>query len=315
MPERIRITDVSPRDGLQNEPRAIPAADKVRLVQALAVSGVDEVEVSSFVSPRWIPQLGDAADVFAALAAGNLPASSGPIFSALVPNEKGMESALRINQQAGRPVIGKIAVFTAASETFAQRNINASIAESIRRFEPVFTAARRQSLPVRGYISCIIECPFEGRIAPDKVGHVAQALCDAGADELDLGDTIGAAEAESITLLINQLLGRLGDDILARLTLHLHDTYGRAAECVREAVQLGIRSFDGAVAGLGGCPYASTAARRAPGNIDTHLLVRTVRDMGYTTGVDDEKLAEAAALARALLAAAPAAAPAAEQRP
>lgn len=301
MAERVRITDVAPRDGLQNEAAVIPPAAKVRLVESLAASGVDEVEVSSFVSPRWVPQLGDAAEVFSALAQQGLPQAGGPLFSALVPNEKGMETVLGINRRAGRKVVGKVAVFAAASEAFSRRNINASITESIRRFEPVVAAARREGLLVRAYISCIIECPFEGRIAPSKVAQVAQALYDLQVDEIDLGDTIGAGEAETITLLIHELLRHMGEVILPRLTLHLHDTYGRAAECVREGLQLGIRSFDGAAGGLGGCPYASAGGRRAPGNISTETLVRTVREMHFETGVDEQKLAQAAALARSLV--------------
>jgi hydroxymethylglutaryl-CoA lyase len=303
MAERVRITDVAPRDGLQNEPGVIPADGKVRLVELLARSGVDEVEVSSFVSRRWIPQLGDAEEVFAALAGKGLPGTGGPIFSALVPNEKGMEAALRVNQQAGRAVVSKIAVFTAASETFSHRNINASITESIRRFEPVIETAKRHGLAIRAYISCVVECPFEGKIPPSKVAHVAQALHDLGADEIDLGDTIGAAEAESINLLIHELLSRFGDPILPKLTLHLHDTFGRASECVREGLQLGIRSFDGAAGGIGGCPYASTPGKRAPGNISTEALLSVVRSMGYETGVNDAGLAEAARVVRELIAA------------
>lgn len=298
MPSPIRITDVAPRDGLQNEPGIIPTSDKVKLVEALAHTGVDEIEVSSFVSSRRIPQLGDAAAVFSALAERLPPAH--PLLSALVPNEKGMEAALAVNQRAGRRLLGKIAVFTAASETFAQRNINASITESIRRFEPVIAAAKREDLLTRAYISCIIECPFEGRIAPSKVAHVAQALYDLDVDEIDLGDTIGAAEPETMTLLLNELRRHFGDEIMPRLTLHLHDTFGRAAECVREGLQQGIRSFDGAAGGLGGCPYASVAGRRAPGNISTEVLVRTIRDMGFETHVDDGNLSVASSIAQSL---------------
>lgn len=311
---RVRITDVSPRDGLQNEPlgpggAGIPSDRKARLVRLLAASGVDEIEVSSFVSPKAIPQLGDAPEVFAALSDLTPP----PLLSALVPNEKGMELALQANQRAGSRLIGKIAVFTAASETFARRNINASIAESIRRFEPVIAAAKREQLLVRGYISCAIACPFEGRIAPQKVAQVAQALADLGVDELDLGDTIGAAEPGDITLLLHGLISRLGDDILVRTTLHLHDTFGRAAECVGEGLQLGIRSFDGSVAGLGGCPYASRPGNPAPGNISTESLVRRVLDAGFETGVELGRLGEAADFAREIVASGRAAA--AEARP
>ncbi len=297
MAQRVRITDVSPRDGLQNEPGVIPAADKARLVTLLAATGVDEVEVSSFVSPKWIPQLGDAAEVFAALTDLRRPA---PVLSALVPNEKGLAAALDVNARAGRRLISKVSVFTAASETFSHKNTNASIAETLKRFEPVIAAAHKESLLVRGYISCAIECPFEGPIAPAKVAQVAQALHDMGADEIDLGDTIGAAEPETMTLLIHGLLSRLGDALFRYTTVHLHDTFGRAAECVAEALALGIRSFDGAAAGLGGCPYASTPGKRAPGNISTESLVRTLRDAGFECGVDEQRLAEAAAFAASL---------------
>lgn len=293
----MRITDVSPRDGLQNEPGTIPTPDKVRLVELLSTTGVDEVEVSSFVSPRWIPQLGDASEVFAALG------SSKPqhvIYSALVPNDKGMDAALDVNARAGKRVLDKIAVFTAASESFAKRNINATVAESIRRFEPVVGRARDHGLPVRGYISCVVRCPIEGAIAPERVAQVAQAIHDVGVDELDLGDTIGAAEPADITILLHGLVGRLGDAVLGRITLHLHDTFGRAAECVREALQLGVRSFDGSVAGLGGCPFAGTPERRAPGNISTESLVKAVVQAGFRTGVSLDRLTEAARFAGTL---------------
>jgi hydroxymethylglutaryl-CoA lyase len=298
MPGRVRITDVSPRDGLQNEAGIIPTADKIRLVELLSRTGIDEVEVSSFVSPKWIPQLGDAAEVFAAAAAFKPP---NLIYSALVPNVTGLRGALDVNQRAGRRLIDKVSVFTAASETFSHKNTNASIAETLKRFEPVAAGAKAAGLALRGYISCVIECPFEGKIAPEKVAQVAQALHDLGCDEIDLGDTIGAAEPETITFLIHALIARLGDEIFSYSTLHLHDTFGRAAECIREALQLGIRSFDGAVGGLGGCPYASTPTKRAPGNISTELLVRTVEEMGFTTGVSAERLREAAALASNLV--------------
>lgn len=300
---RVRITDVSPRDGLQNEPlgrdgRGIPARDKARLVELLAAAGVDEIEVGSFVSPKAVPQLGDSAEVLAAVA----HLQPRPVFSALVPNERGMEAALAVNAAAGRRVIDKVAVFTAASETFAHKNINAGIAESIRRFEPVVGTAKREGLLVRGYISCAVACPFEGRIAPERVAQVAHALADLGVDELDLGDTIGAAEPGDMTVLLHALIGRLGDDVIGMTTLHLHDTFGRAAESAGEALQLGVRSFDGSVAGLGGCPYASTPQRRAPGNISTEALVKRVREDGFECGVDLPRLVEAAALARALVA-------------
>ncbi|MBS0196474.1 MAG: hydroxymethylglutaryl-CoA lyase [Planctomycetes bacterium] len=293
MPEYTRITDVSPRDGLQNEPGVISTADKVRLVQLLAMSGVDEIEVSSFVSPKWVPQLGDAAAVFEQLR--NLPPSA-PMLSALVPNERGLASALEVNQAAGRALIGKVSVFTAASETFSMRNTNATIAQAIERFVPVVRLAHGSGLLVRGYISCIVACPFEGAIAPDAVRRVADNLLQIGVDELDLGDTIGAGTPSNITEVIRAApAGRLAT------TLHLHDTFGNAPACIRAALDAGIRSFDGSVAGLGGCPYASTPGRRAPGNIATGLLVRAVREAGYCCGVSDSALEQAAEHARRIV--------------
>lgn len=309
--ERVRITEVGPRDGLQGEPGVIPTARKVELVRALMKTGVDEIEVSSFVSPRWIPQLADAAEVFAAVAQEK---PAGLALSALVPNEKGMEAALAVNEQArrnGKKLIDKVAVFTAASETFCQKNINASISESVGRFKPVVKQAREHGLAVRGYVSCAIACPFEGEIAPGKVAQVAQLLLDIGCDEIDLGDTIGAAEPATINALLNEVLNRLGESRTGGeesqqgplLTLHLHDTHGTAAECVREALQMGVHSFDGAAGGLGGCPYAKTeGGRRAPGNIATGVLVAAAEDAGYTTGVDHDALQRAEALARAIVA-------------
>jgi hydroxymethylglutaryl-CoA lyase len=297
MSERVRITDVSPRDGLQNEPGMIPADEKARLVELLTRTGVDEVEVSSFVSARWVPQLGDAREVFEIVANRKPP---GLLFSALVPNEKGIRALLRVNDEEGFKAIDKVAVFTAASDTFSKQNTNNSIADSIKLSEGVVKEAKKHDLLVRGYISCAIRCPFEGDIEPSKVAQVAQTLLVIGCDEIDLGDTIGAGEPATINALFNELLNRLGDRRIDQYTLHLHDTFGRAAECVREALQLGVRSFDGAAGGLGGCPYASTGGQRAPGNIDTATLVRTVEEAGYETGVDMESLAEAAAFAEKL---------------
>jgi hydroxymethylglutaryl-CoA lyase len=305
MTRRVRITDVAPRDGLQNEPGLIAAADKARLVTLLARAGVDEIEVSSFVSPRWVPQLADAAEVFRLLAeqfpvAGRMGM---PILSALVPNEKGLEGALSVNRAAGRPLIGKVAVFTAASETFSRRNTNASIGESLERIRPVIAGARAHGLAVRGYVSCVIACPFEGPIGAEGVARVAASLIELGADEIDLGDTIGAGTAESVRALLRACLRVAPPEGSVPTTLHLHDTHGRAAECVRAGLEMGIRSFDGSVAGLGGCPYAGTPGRPAPGNIATELLVQTVEEEGFATGVDREALASASAFARQVVSA------------
>jgi len=310
MATRVRITDVSPRDGLQNEPGVIPAAEKAELIVRLCATGVDEVEVGSFVSPKWIPQLGDTAEVAAILRrrSSELGAER-PLFSYLVPNERGMSEAERIG--AAAPGVDKVAVFTAASETFCRRNINATIAESIERFRPVVERARRMPggpISVRGYISCVIACPFEGAIEAQRVADVARMLIEAGVDEIDLGDTIGAGTPDSVRRLLSAVLDAIGEEWLGvrrgserGLTLHLHDTFGRAAECVRAALDMGVRSFDGSVAGLGGCPYAGTPEKRAPGNISTELLVRTVQDAGYKTGVHLDRLAEAAEYAREIV--------------
>lgn len=301
MSELVRITDVAPRDGLQNEPGTIPTADKVRLVRALADARVDEIEVSSFVSPKWVPQLGDAAELFAELAD---PKPPGVCFSALVPNERGLSAALEVNRRAGRRLIDKIAVFTAASETFSERNTAASIAQTLERFRPVVPAAHAAGLLVRGYVSCAIACPFEGPIDPQRVIDVSRRLLALGIDELDVGDTIGAGTPASIRTLLTALTERLGSDVRMRTTVHLHDTFGQAGACVAEALRLGFRSFDAAAGGLGGCPYASTAERRAPGNLATEQLVQVIRDAGFETRADAQRLAAAGALARSIVAAA-----------
>lgn len=315
LPTRVRITDVSPRDGLQNEAALISTADKCHLVELLAATGVDEIEVTSFVSPKWVPQLGDAAELLAMV--GALPTfaagaghASGPMLSALVPNEKGLQGLLSANQAAGRTLVKKASVFTAASEEFSRRNTNATIAETLERFKPVIREAHAagNGLLVRGYVSCIIACPFEGPIAPAKVAEVCLKLIDLGVDELDLGDTIGAATPESTRSLFEHLQSVPAlVSALARvpITLHLHDTFGRAAECVTVALDMGVRSFDASAGGLGGCPYASTrnadgTTHRAPGNIATETLVRAVHAAGYTTNVDLDALARAAEFARGL---------------
>lgn len=308
MGERVRITDVSPRDGLQNEPGVIPSAEKVRLIELLAATGVDEIEVTSFVSPKWVPQLGDAETVLVGAAGAK---SDRVVFSALVPNERGMADALAAMKKADPGVrssgasrsLDKVSVFAAASETFSRRNINASRAESMERFKPVVKTAQENSLQLRGYLSCVIACPFEGPIAPDEVAKWAITLHRLGIPEIDLGDTIGAGTPETVERMLHAVQSACrAEQVNPTLTLHLHDTFGRAAECVKVALDMGIRSFDGSVAGLGGCPYASTPGKRAPGNISTELLVRTIRDAGYETGVDLDKLSTAAEFARRIVA-------------
>lgn len=303
MAERVRITEVGPRDGLQNEPGIIPTADKVRLVELCCQTGVDEVEVTSFVSPKWVPQLGDAAEVLAAL---REPVGEGcrVVLSALVPNDKGMHALQELARTLGRVPVAKVSVFTAASETFNRRNTNASIAESIERFQPVISAAKDAGQSVRGYISCVIACPFEGPIEPRMVADVARRLIEIGVDEIDLGDTIGAGTPASVAAVLLAVRDAIGNAWWKpdRMTLHLHDTFGRASECVLAALDLGVRSFDGSVAGLGGCPYASTPGQRAPGNIATETLVHLIHRAGYETGVDVTLLDAAAAFARKIVA-------------
>ena len=252
MTQNVRITDVSPRDGLQNELHTVPTTAKIELVRLLGAARVDEIEVSSFVSAKWIPQLGDAAEVFSQAA---LFKPAGMMNSALVPNEKGFDGALAVNDLARAKVIDKVSVFTAASETFSKRNTNATINETLERFKPLVPRAHAAGLRVRGYVSCVIACPFEGSLAPERSIDVAKRLLDLGVDELDYGDTIGAATPESLAALLECHATNFGAEHLrnpAAFTLHLHDTFGRAKQCVTRAMELGVRSFDGAAGGLGG---------------------------------------------------------------
>ncbi|MCL4222430.1 MAG: hydroxymethylglutaryl-CoA lyase [Phycisphaerales bacterium] len=302
MSNYVRITEVAPRDGLQNEPAIVATESKRQLVRVLEKTGVDEIEVTSFVRPGRVPQLADAEQLVGMLAADK---PEGMLYSALVPNEQGLERLLEVNSDG--PVINKIAVFTAASETFAQKNINASIDESITRFRPVIDMARQGGLMVRAYISCAFVCPFEGPVAPATVTHVAARLLALGVDEIDVADTIGAATPEHIESVIAELFHRLGpcrDNEIGDpcLTLHLHDTHGSAAACVRKALSMGVRSFDSSAGGLGGCPFAGSGKTRAPGNIATELLVRTITEAGYRCGVDSRRLEEATKAARDLVA-------------
>lgn len=308
MTSSVRITDVSPRDGLQAETNPVPTPRKAELVRAVQRTGVDEVEVSSFVSPKWIPQLGDAAAIFADLASDK---PMGVQYSALVPNMRGFEAALAVNRAAREShgverLIDKVSVFTAASETFAAKNTNATIDDTIERFRDIVPAAHEQGIRVRGYISCIVRCPYEGDIPPTAVAQVARKLLAIRVDEIDLGDTIGAATPETIEPVIVDVIEALdgraansfGDPTL---TLHFHDTFGHAGACVRTALELGVRSFDASAGGLGGCPYASTDGQRAPGNIAMSTLVRTLRDMDEAPQLDDTALREADDIARSLI--------------
>jgi isopropylmalate/homocitrate/citramalate synthase len=271
LPKSIRITEVGPRDGLQNEAAIVSIEDKVRFVDLLSAAGAAEIEVSSFVSSKWVPQLGDAAEVLA-----RIKRAAGVVYSALVPNEKGLDGALKAK-------VDKIAVFTAASETFSQRNTNASIAETLERFRGVIERAKQSQLPVRAYVSCVVQCPYEGPITPMQVRGVAQQLLDLGADEIDLGETIGVAVPTDIERLYEGLDGVLSP---GESTLHLHDTRGTALACAVKAMELGVQSFDASCGGLGGCPYAPGAA----GNLASDDLVYLCQRMGVDAGVELSKL-------------------------
>lgn len=305
MSDVVRITDVAPRDGLQNEAGVVAARDKARLIELLAASAVDEVEATSFVSPRWIPQLGDAEEVLG-LVHDSLPGwPHRPILSALVPNERGFERALALHSDAA-PL--KLAVFAAASETFNKKNTNATIAGSVERFGAFLPRAFARGMRVRFYVSCAVACPYEGPIAPAAVRRVvdllaplapAEAWSGAGA-EIDLGDTIGVAEPDDISALLDEFDGVER----ARLTLHLHDTRGRAAACVERAIGRGVRSFDASAGGLGGCPFAGTPQKPAPGNIATASLLDAIERTGLRHRVDRAKLDEASAFARRIVASA-----------
>src|SRR6266516_990813 len=276
LPHVVRIVEVGPRDGLQNEKALIPTEQKIEFIQMLAEAGFAVVEATSFVSPRAIPQLSDASDVMAGLT--RLPKTSYPV---LVHNMKGMERALA----AG---VRTIAVFTAASESFTRHNINATIAESLANFRPVVALAQQEGVAVRGYISTVFGCPYEGAVAPHQVLSVAQALLETGIGELSLGDTIGVATPNQIVDVLGLLLSE-GAIPVERLAVHFHDTRGTALANVLIALQMGISIVDSSAGGLGGCPYAPGAA----GNLATEDLLYMLHGMGIHTGVNLEKVVAA----------------------
>lgn len=285
----VHLCEVGPRDGLQNEKTIVPVADKVRFIELLAQAGLREIEVTSFVSPKWVPQLADAEEVLAgAIArASRTPAGEPIVLSALVPNEKGLERALACG-------VRKVAVFTAASEGFTRKNINATIAESIARFEPVVRGAHAAGASVRGYVSCIVRCPYDGAIDPDAVRATCERLVAIGVDELDLGETLGVATPDEVARVIERC-GSVREP--SELVLHLHDTRGMAVASALRALELGVRRFDASAGGIGGCPYAPGAA----GNVATERLDAAFRERGYRTSVDGAALAEAASFIRRAL--------------
>jgi hydroxymethylglutaryl-CoA lyase len=267
LPQQVRLVEVGPRDGLQNERQPISVADKVRLVNDLSAAGLSYIEVGSFVSPKWVPQMAGSAEVFA-----QIERKAGVTYAALTPNLKGLEAAI----EAG---VREVAVFAAASEAFSQKNINCSIAESLARFVPLLDAARAQDIRVRGYVSCVLGCPYEGEVAPGKVAEVARELYALGCHEISLGDTIGTGTPGKTRALFDTVAREVPRE---RLAGHFHDTYGQALANIYASLLEGIAVFDSSVAGLGGCPYAKGAS----GNVASEDVLYLLDGLGIHTGVD-----------------------------
>ncbi|HET8733833.1 MAG TPA: hydroxymethylglutaryl-CoA lyase, partial [Anaeromyxobacteraceae bacterium] len=274
LPGRVTVVEVGPRDGLQNEPALLPTAVKIGLVDRLSAAGLPAVEAASFVSPRWVPQLADGAQVL-----GGIRRRPGTRYAALVPNRRGLEAAAA----AG---VDEVAVFTAASEAFTRRNVNASIDETLSRFAEVAEGARARGLRLRGYVSCALGCPYEGAVAPEAVAAVAGRLLDLGCQEISLGDTIGVGTPGQAAALVDAVAVRVPRE---RLAVHFHDTYGQALANVLAALERGVATVDASVGGLGGCPYAPGAS----GNLATEDLVYMLDGLGVETGVDLDRLLEA----------------------
>ncbi len=281
MSDYVEIFEMGPRDGLQNEKRLIPTAEKIALVDCLSRAGFKRIEVASFVSPKWVPQMADSGEVLAGIARAETVS-----YAALTPNMKGFDGAVAARAD-------EIAIFGSASEGFSKANINATIAESLERFAPVAEAAKAAGIPVRGYVSCVSDCPYDGATPPEKVAEVAAALLAMGCYEISLGDTIGQGTPESISKMLGAVLQEVPPEKLAG---HYHDTAGRALANIEASLEQGLRVFDAAVGGLGGCPYAPGAA----GNVATEAVNDRLISLGYDTGLDAQVLAEAAAMARAM---------------
>lgn len=282
MGERVTVFEMGPRDGLQNEAAPIATADKIALVNALSECGLSKIEVTSFVSAKWVPQLSDAAQVMAGLT--RVPGIS---YAALTPNMKGFEAAKNA-------LADEIAIFGAASEAFSKANINCSIEDSLARFIPMMAAAKTAGIPVRGYVSCITDCPYEGAVSPQRTARVARALFDMGCYEISLGDTIGQATPERLDKTLQAVLDSVPASALAG---HYHDTNQRALENIALSLEHGIRVFDAAVGGLGGCPYAPGAK----GNVATEAVAALMQAQGFETGLDLIKLEKAAQMAKGLV--------------
>lgn len=274
LPSHVRLVEVGPRDGLQNEAQPVSVADKVQLVDALSAAGLSSIEVGSFVSPKWVPQMAGSTEVFA-----QIQRKAGVTYGALTPNLRGFEDALA----AG---VKEVAVFAAASEAFSQRNINCSINESLERFAPIMAAAKQHGISVRGYVSCVLGCPYEGEIAPEQVAAVARELYAMGCYEVSLGDTIGTGTAGATRRLFEVVGAHVPREKLAG---HFHDTYGQAVANIYASLLEGITVFDSSIAGLGGCPYAKGAS----GNVATEDVVYLLNGLGIETGIDLEALIHA----------------------
>jgi hydroxymethylglutaryl-CoA lyase len=287
LPQRVKIVEVGPRDGLQNEPQLVPAAVKVALIDRLGMAGLKTIEATAFVSPKWVPQMGDAAEVMA-----SLPRRAGVSYPVLVPNMKGFEQALASG-------VEEIAVFAAASEAFSQKNINCSIAESLERFRPVAEAAQKNGIRVRGYVSCVLGCPYQGAVPPAAVAEVAARLVEMGCYEISLGDTIGVGTPAAVQGMLDEVALLVP---VERLAGHYHDTWGMALANIYASLERGVAVFDASVAGLGGCPYAAGAS----GNVATEDVVYLMNGLGIETGVDLDRLVDAGAYICAELGRAPA---------
>jgi isopropylmalate/homocitrate/citramalate synthase len=271
LPRKVRIVDVAPRDGLQNEPKSVPASVKIELIERLQDAGLPAVEATAFVSPKWVPQMADSAEVMA-----GIRKRAGIAYPVLVPNMRGFEAA----RAAGAE---EVAVFGAATETFSRKNINCSIAESLERFAPVVEAAKKQGMRVRGYISVVAGCPYEGEVRPAAVAALAGELYGMGCYEVSLGDTIGVGTPKKIRTVIEAVARKVP---IAKIGGHYHDTYGQALANIYASLEVGLKIFDSSVAGLGGCPYA----KGATGNVATEDVVYMLDGLGIDTGVDLEKL-------------------------
>jgi isopropylmalate/homocitrate/citramalate synthase len=282
LPRTVRIVEVGPRDGLQNEATSVPTATKVEFIGLLASAGLKTIEATAFVSPKWVPQMADHAELMRAL-----PRREGVTYPVLAPNLQGFEAAVA----AGAT---EVAVFAAASETFSQRNINCGIAESLQRFSPVFDAARATNVRVRGYVSCALGCPYEGAVDPSSVADVAGKLFASGCYEISLGDTIGVGTPKATQQVIATVAKRVP---VANLAGHFHDTFGQALANIYASLEVGMRVFDASVSGLGGCPYAPGAA----GNVASEDLLYMLNGMGIETGVDLDRLIAAGAFICAAL--------------